>query len=82
MSKFNKEFLEQQLTKRLNKKIELSREGYYSSEEMALYRKIFVEGKYSGIKIDLEDLTEYAQRGILDKQLDKLAAKLNGEQNG
>ena len=82
MSKFNKEFLEQQLTKRLNKKIELSREGYYSSEEMALYRKIFVEGKYSGIKIDLEDLTEYQQRGILDKQLDKLAAKLNGEQNG
>lgn len=82
MSKFNKEFLEQQLTKRLNKKIELSREGYYSSEEMALYRKIFVEGKYSGIKFDLDDLTEYAQRGILDKQLDKLAAKLNGEQNG
>lgn len=82
MSKLNKEFLEQQLTKRLNKKIELSREGYYSSEEMALYRKIFVEGKYSGIKFDLDDLTEYQQRGILDKQLDKLAAKLNGEQNG
>ena len=79
MSKLNKEFLEQQLTKRLNKKIELSREGYYSSEEMALYRKIFVEGKYSGIKFDLDDLTEYQQRGILDKQLDKLAAKLNGE---
>lgn len=77
MSKFNKEFLEQQLTKRLNKKVELSREGYYSSEEMALYRKIFVESKCSGIKFDLDDLTEYERRGILDKQLDKLAAKLN-----
>ena len=72
-------FLEEQLTKRLNKKVELSKEGYYSSEEMALYRKILVEGKYSGIKIDLEDLTEYQKRGILDRQLDKLAAKLNGE---
>ena len=72
-------FLEEQLTKRLNKKVELSKEGYYSSEEMALYRKIFVEGKYSGIKFDLEDLTEYQKRGILDRQLDKLAAKLNGE---
>ena len=77
MSKLNKEFLEQQLTKRLNKKVELSREGYYSSEEMALYRKILVENKYSGIKFDLEDLTEYERRGILDKQLDKLAVKLN-----
>ena len=75
----NAKFLEEQLTKRLNKKVELSKEGYYSSEEMALYRKIFVEGKYSGIKFDLEDLTEYQKRGILDRQLDKLAAKLNGE---
>ena len=44
---------------------------------MALYRKIFVENKDSGVEFDLEDLTEYEVRGILDKQLDKLAAKLN-----
>jgi hypothetical protein len=75
----NKEFLEKELTGRLNKKVKLSNEGYYSSEEMALYRKILVEGKDSGIKFDLDDLTEYEHRGILDRQLDKLAAKLNGE---
>jgi len=74
---YNAKFLEEQLTKRLNKKVELSKEGYYSSEEMALYRKIFVEGKFTGIKFDLEDLTEYERRGILEKQLDKLASKLN-----
>jgi len=79
VKKLNKEFLEKELTKRLSKKIELSKEGYYSSEEMALYRKIFVEGKDTGIKFDLDDLTEYEQRGILDRQLDKLASKLNGE---
>ncbi len=77
MKTYNAKFLEDQLTKRLNKKVELSKHGYYSSEEMALYRKIYVEGKDSGIKFDLEDLTEYDHRGILDKQLDKLAAKLN-----
>ena len=77
MKELNAEFLQEQLGKRLNKKIELSRESHYSSEEMALYRKIYVSGKYSGIKFDLEDLTEYERRGILDKQLDKLAAKLN-----
>ena len=79
MKAFNKDFLEQKLTERLKKKVEVSREGYYSAEEMALYRKIYVEGRYTGIKFDLEDLTEYDRRGILDKQLDKLAAKLNGE---
>jgi len=79
MPKLDQKFLEEQLTKRTNKKVELSKEGYYSSEEMALYRKIFIEGKYSGMKFDLEDLTEYERRGILDKQLDKLAVKLNGE---
>jgi len=77
MKTYNAKFLEEQLTKRLNKKVELSKEGYYSSEEMALYRKIFVENKDSGVEFDLEDLTEYEVRGILDKQLDKLAAKLN-----
>jgi ACT domain-containing protein len=77
MPKLDQKFLEEQLTKRLNKKVKLSREGYYSSEEMALYRKIFVGERDSGIKFDLEDLTEYERHGILDKQLDKLAAKLN-----
>jgi hypothetical protein len=81
MSKLNKEFLEEQLTRRLNKKVELSKGVYYSSEEMAIYRQILVEGKSTGIKFDVDDLTEYAQRGILDKQLDRLAARLsnNGE---
>ena len=81
MKTYNAKFLEEQLTKRLNKKVELSKEGYYSSDEMALYRKIYVEGKDAGIKFDLEDLTEYAQRGILDRQLDRLAARIsnNGE---
>ena len=81
MKTYNAKFLEDQLTKRLNKKVQLSKQGYYSSEEMALYRKIFVENKDSGVEFDLEDLTEYEVRGILDKQLDKLAAKLsnNGE---
>jgi hypothetical protein len=79
MPKLDQKFLEEQLAKRLNKKIKLSKEGYYSSEEMALYRKIFIEGSDSGIKFDLDDLTEYEQRGILDRQLDKLASKLNGE---
>jgi hypothetical protein len=82
MKTYNAKFLEDQLTRRLNKKVELSKQGYYSSEEMALYRKIYIEGRDSGIKIDLEDLTEYERRGILDRQLDKLAAKLNGEKNG
>ncbi len=77
MKTYNAKFLEEQLTKRLNKKVQLSKQGYYSSEEMALYRKIFVENKDSGVEFDLEDLTEYEVRGILDKQLDKLAAKLN-----
>lgn len=77
MKTFNTKFLEEQLTKRLNKKVELSKQGFYSSEEMALYRKIYIDGKDSGIKFDLEDLTEYEGRGILDRQLDKLAAKLN-----
>jgi len=77
MKTYNAKFLEDQLTKRLNKKVQLSKQGYYSSEEMALYRKIFVEDKDSGVEFDLEDLTEYEVRGILDKQLDKLAAKLN-----
>jgi ACT domain-containing protein len=81
MKTLNAKFLEEQLTKRITKKVELSKQGYYSSEEMALYRKIFVDGKETNIKFDLEDLTEYEVRGILDKQLDKLAAKLsnNGE---
>jgi len=79
MPKLDQKFLEEQLTKRLNKNVKLSKEGYYSSEEMALYRKILVEKKDTGIKFDLDDLTEYERRGILDKQLDKLAAKLNGE---
>ena len=81
MKTLNAKFLEEQLTKRINKKVELSKQGYYSSEEMALYRKIFVDGRETNIKFDLEDLTEYEVRGILDKQLDKLAAKLsnNGE---
>ena len=79
MKTLNAKFLEEQLTKRINKKVEISKQGYYSSEEMALYRKIYLEGKDSGIKFDLEDLTEYERRGILDKQLDKLAARLNGE---
>jgi hypothetical protein len=62
MHKLNKEFLEEQLTRRLNK-------------------QILVEGKNTGIKFDVDDLTEYQQRGILDKQLDRLAARLsnNGE---
>jgi hypothetical protein len=77
MKTLNAKFLEEQLTKRINKKVELSKEGYYSSEEMALYRKIYLEGKDTKIKFDIEDLTEYERRGILDKQLDKLAAKLN-----
>jgi hypothetical protein len=77
MKTYNPKFLEDQLSRRLNKKVELSKQGYYSSEEMALYRKIYVENKDSGVKIDLEDLTEYEVRGILEKQLDKLAAKLN-----
>jgi|688.fasta_scaffold458398_1 hypothetical protein len=81
MHKLNKEFLEEQLTRRLNKKVELSKGVYYSSEEMAIYRQILVEGKNTGIKFDVDDLTEYQQRGILDKQLDRLAARLsnNGE---
>ena len=81
MSKLNQEFLEQQLTKRLNKKVQLSKGGYYSSDEMAFYKQIFLEGKDSGVKFDLDDLTEYEKRGILDKQLDKLAARIsnNGE---
>lgn len=70
-------FLEEQLTKRLNKKVYISKSGYYSSDEMAFYREIIVENRNSGIKIDLDDLTEYDKRGILDKQLDKLAVRLN-----
>lgn len=77
MKVLDAKFLEEQLTKRLNKKIELSKGSYYSSEEMAFYREIIVEGKNSGIKIDLDDLTEYDKRGILDKRLDKLAVRLN-----
>jgi hypothetical protein len=76
MKTFNAKFLEEQLTKRLEKKVELSKQGYYSSEEMALYRKIYVDGKDTGIKFDLEDLTEYDRRGIVGEQLDRLAARL------
>ena len=79
MKSLDSKFLEEQLSKRLNKKVELSKQGYYSSDEMALYRKILVDGKDAGIKFDIDDLTEYERRGILNKQLDKLAAKLNGE---
>ena len=79
MPKLDKEFLEKELTKRLNKKVELSKGAYYSSEETAFYRYIIVEEKNTGIKFDLDDLTEYERRGILNKQLDKLAVRLNGE---
>ena len=77
MKTYDSKFLEEQLSKRINKKVTISRDGIYSSDEMALYKKIFVEGKYSGVLFDLEDLTEYEARGILSSQLDKLAAKLN-----
>lgn len=76
MKTYNAKFLEEQLSKRLDKKVEVSKDGIYSSEEMALYRKIFVNGKETSIKFDLEDLTEYDHRGILEPQLDKLAARL------
>lgn len=77
MKVYDSKFLEEQLTNRLNKKVTLSKDGVYSSDEMALYKKIYVEGKYSGVLFDIEDLTEYSERGILSSQLDKLAAKLN-----
>jgi hypothetical protein len=79
MKTYNSKFLEEQLSKRLNKPVQLSKESYYFSEAMCLCKKIYVEGRYTGIKFDLEDLTEYDRRGILDKQLDKLANKLMGE---
>lgn len=76
MRTYTANFLEEQLSKRLNKKVEL-RESFYSAEEDATYRKIYIDGQKTKTVFDLEDLTEYERRGILDKQLDKLAAKLN-----
>ena len=75
MKIYSAKFLEDQLTKRLNKQVEL-RETFYSAEEDATYRKIYVDGQQTKIVFDLEDLTEYDRRGIVDGQLDRLAARL------
>ena len=77
MKVYDAKFLEEELTKRINKKVKISKDGFYSSDEMALYKKIYIEEKFSGVLFDLEDLTVFEEHGILNEQLDKLAAKLN-----
>ena len=79
MRTFTKTFLEDELSKRLKKKVELSKDGVYASDIMAFYREIIVDNKKSGIRIDIDDLTEWDARGKLREQLDKLANKLKGE---
>jgi hypothetical protein len=75
MKTFTVKFLEDELTRRLGSLVRL-KEPFYSAEEGATYRRIYVGGERTGIVFDLEDLTEYDRRGIVSQQLDRLAARL------
>jgi uncharacterized protein with PhoU and TrkA domain len=75
MRTYDSKFLEKELSNRVGKTVSL-KGMVFSAEEGALYRSIMVDGEYSGIMFDIEDLTEYDKRGILEEQLDKLANKL------
>ena len=69
----NIRFIENKLSKILNREVTVKRQSFYIDEQFTSYAKIFVDKNDTGVKVDFYDLTEYDKRGRLDKQLEKLA---------
>lgn len=72
----NIKHIEEVLSKKLNRNVEIKKQSFYVEEEFVVKGRIFIEGKESSLKIDFYDLTEYNKRGILLQQLSRIANKL------
>lgn len=72
----NIKHIEEVLSKKLNKDIQIKKQSFYVDDEYIVKGRIFVEGKEVPMKIDFYDLTEYNKRGILLQQLSRIANKL------
>ncbi len=72
----NIKYIEEVLSKKLNRDVQIKKQSFYVEEEFIVKGRIFIDGKESSLKIDFYDLTEYNKRGILPQQLSKFANKL------
>jgi len=50
------EKIEDELTKNLNRTVRFSKESFYSGEERLLYKRLTVDDKPTGIKVNIMDL--------------------------
>lgn len=72
---FNQTVVENELSKRSKRLIRFSYETYFS-EELLIYRKIFIDSKDTDIKIALDALQSAQACGKLEEKYDELLTKI------
>jgi hypothetical protein len=72
---FNQKILENELSNRSKRNIRFSYETYYSSD-LNFFRKLLVDGKEIGIKIDLNQLQVAERDGTLEEKYEELLTEI------
>lgn len=65
------EKIEDVLTKNLNRTVRFSRESFYSGEERLYYKRLTIDDKPAGIKVNIMDLQAGGRRARVE---DKVAS--------
>lgn len=71
-----KQKFEKELSKHLDKDVLLKTKTILAEDNILITAKIYIEGEYSGVDVDYEDLTEYDRCGKLSYELAKIARKI------
>lgn len=73
---FNQKVLENELSKRSKHTVRFSYETYYSPDDFVFFRKLLVDNKEVGIKIDLGLLQEAEAHGTLEEKYNELSGEI------
>lgn len=74
---FNQKILENELSHRSNKVVRFSYETYHSPDDFVFFRKLLVDNKEVGIKINLDDLQKAQESGILEEKYEEILTKIH-----
>jgi hypothetical protein len=74
---FNQKIIENELSKRSNRKVRFSYDVYYSPDDFTIFRKIFVDGNEVKMQIILDDLQRAEQDGTLEQKYEEMLTKIN-----
>ena len=68
---FNTVILENELSKRVDRTVRFSREVYFS-DDFDFFRKLLVDNREVGVKINIDDLQRAQESGRLEEKYEEL----------